>query len=1354
MNKTHPFIFILVLLCAVGTTAVAQPVLEWDKSYGGLLWEDCNAVLQTYDGGYLLGGYTSSPVSGDVSENSFDLTANPPDVGDFWIVRTDANGNLLWDKRIGGDGEDRAWTLRELPDSTYLVGGWSRSGMTGLKTTPGRGGMDYWVVKIDRNGNVLWDRSYGGDQDDYLMSLTPTADGGMVLGGMTYSGISGDKTDPWEGDLDLWVIRTDASGAIRWQRNLGGAGEERLNVVQINAAGQIIIGASTGSLPGGNVPGPDRGGKDFWFIVLNDADGSLAWESRMGSNDEEEIQSIVQTADGGYLLAGGSRSNAGGDKTEGNFGSLDFWVVKTDGSGVKQWDRTFGGTGLDNCYTASQNSVGNYLIAGPSESNQGGSKSENSKGGYDIWFLYLDDLGNKLWDKSLGGSNYESLENIFQTTDGGYLAAGHSISNPSGDKTAPNKGLNDFWIVKTRCNITIDLQDVIACPYQPVDVSAVSPSCDQCSWRWSDGARDSLRSFTLTQSTSYAVTLVDGVGCSRTDRINITIRDTVALSVPVQPVLCEGQTLDVTASGASGTILWNTGDVTATINVDTPGVYRIQVTDAYGCWSRDSVEVLSAPSPQVDLGRDTSFCEGLDIALDAGADGVQYAWNTGANTRSITVGQAGPVIAEVTNAFGCITRDTMVIQALYTVPAVNDLQLVCDPSNTYYTLSFDVSGGDSLTWQITGMIGNFAGNTFTIDSLPRGAAYSIQVADVNACAVVQVQGDYDCSCITDAGSVTPDPITLCQGDTLIMNASVNFRLDANDTLLYVLHNGDPNIPGSWLAVNHTPTFTWQPGWPLNSDLFVSAVAGSRLNGRLYEQDGCLDYSNARPIRFITKPFIVFDSQQPLGLSCTTPEIQLVAFNVDTQSGDVFQWSDSLGNVITNAATAIVRDAGTYFIRVTNAAGCSAVDSLLIEASKDQPQVVFATPDTLSCERTQVLVDASGSYLPANTTIRWQGPQPLSTGLEHMVNFSGNYSLVLTNTDNGCADTLQLFVPENKIYPTVQLQDVFVLDCIQKTALLQVNVMNNISYTSQWIDVPGGIMTEPVNDTVQVSKTGTYVVEVYDLKNGCITRDSTLVINDPGLPTGQVEVVPPLCAGNDDGKILLQNISSTHQPLSFSLNGGTWQNDPMFESLGAGEWLVNIRDSRGCEQDTLIQLSEPAVLLVDLGGDTLLNKGAWLNVLPFVNRPVTTYSWNTVNGNITVCPDCTFQLLRAGAGDELILTVTDANGCTASATRKIAVTDSFFVFVPEVFSPNGDGINDRFFLASNGSVEKIKELSIYSRWGECVYHLKEFPIGVESTGWDGHLDGRPMQPSVFVYIATIELLDGSTRQLTGEVTLLR
>ncbi|KAA9325979.1 LamG-like jellyroll fold domain-containing protein [Adhaeribacter soli] len=436
------YVLLLVLFCLIFTAGFSQsvPVKIWDIGLGGSADEQLNSIAPTNDGGCIMGGYSKSDISGDKTEAT---RGN----NDFWIVKLDLQGNKQWEKTYGGSGADYLASLQQISDGGYILGGYSSSGISGDKSQASKGGLDFWVLKLDANGNKLWDKTFGGDLTDALRKIVQTSDGGYLLAGDSDSGISGDKTQASKGDKDFWVIKLDAGGNKQWDKSYGGSSIEYLYDLELTTDGGFVIGGSSDSGISSDKSGASKGGTDYWIIKLT-AVGVKQWDKAYGGSLNDNFSSMELTSDGGYILAGYSNSGISGDKSEAGWGSNDYWIVKTDANGNKQWDKTFGGTDSEIAEDIIQTADGNFLLAGSSMSGISGNKTTASRGSMDIWLIKLDANGNKLWERPTGTNNYDFGGNLVEALDGSYLLGANSYGGRNGDKSTTSRGGFDYWALK------------------------------------------------------------------------------------------------------------------------------------------------------------------------------------------------------------------------------------------------------------------------------------------------------------------------------------------------------------------------------------------------------------------------------------------------------------------------------------------------------------------------------------------------------------------------------------------------------------------------------------------------------------------------------------------------------------------------------------------------------------------------------------------------------------------------------------------------------------------------------------------------------------------------------------------
>ncbi|HYV92291.1 MAG TPA: MopE-related protein [Chitinophagales bacterium] len=642
--------------------AQVAPIKQWDARFGGSSDDNLHSIQQTPDGGYIMAGHSLSGLSGDKTQASRGSW-------DYWAVKTDSNGSKQWDNRFGGSGADELFTIKQTPDGGYILAGTSASGISGDKTQATHGSWDYWVVKIDANGSKQWDKDYGGTGDDFLKHLQLTSDGGYILGGYSTSGISGDKTQGNQGNKDYWIVKIDADGAKQWDKTFGGTSEDYETVVQQTSDGGYILGGYSSSGISGDKTQASQGGIDYW-IVKTDANGNKQWDKRFGGSSDDLLWGLQQTSDGDYILAGYSSSGISGDKTQASQGGTDYWVVKVDADGIKLLDFRFGGSGDDSNNetneAAQQTPDGGFIFGGYSASGISGDKSQASQGNWDYWIVRTDATGIKLWDARFGGSGLDEFTDLQLTSEGGYILAGVSQSGISGDKTQTNRGANDYWIVKLApdCTPQTFYADADGDGYgnpnitttacsQPTGYVTNNTDCDDTNMNVYSGASD----------------ICNGIddNCNGVIDENAI---TATISPEGTVTVCKGTKVTLTANGGSGiSYQWKKGNTTVgidssiTYTTKNAGNYKVIESNSFGCTSASAVTIISTialPSATITSQGNLDICGTGSVVLQANSgSGLTYQWKKGSGeipgetNQTYTATTKGTYKVVVTNSNGC-----------------------------------------------------------------------------------------------------------------------------------------------------------------------------------------------------------------------------------------------------------------------------------------------------------------------------------------------------------------------------------------------------------------------------------------------------------------------------------------------------------------------------------------------------------------------------------------------------------------------------------------------------------------------------------------------------------------------------
>ncbi len=408
------------------TSLSSQPTIQWQRSLGGSSVEEAASVQQTSDGGYIVAGLARSN-NGDVSGIHGET--------DFWIIKLNDTGQIQWQKALGGTSYDVAYSVQQTNDEGYIVAGKTLSNDGDVSGN--HGDYDVWVVKLNNNGIIEWQKTLGGTGEDVAQSIRQTHEGGYVLAGWSYSS-DGDVIG--NTGFHFWIVKLNNLGTLEWQNSFGGSsGEMAHSIVQTHDGGYIVAGETYSN--DGDVSG-SHGDSEFWVVKISNI-GEIEWQKTLGGCCIEQAFSIAQTNEGGYIVVGTTGSYNSG-QVSGGYGFFDCWVVKLNEFGDIQWQKALGGNAEDYGRYIQQTSDQGYIVIGTTYSTDG--DVTQNDGGVDYWIVKLDNFGQIQWQKTLGGSDTEIASSVQQTSDGGYILSGYTHSN-DGDVSGFH-GSRDGWVVK------------------------------------------------------------------------------------------------------------------------------------------------------------------------------------------------------------------------------------------------------------------------------------------------------------------------------------------------------------------------------------------------------------------------------------------------------------------------------------------------------------------------------------------------------------------------------------------------------------------------------------------------------------------------------------------------------------------------------------------------------------------------------------------------------------------------------------------------------------------------------------------------------------------------------------------
>jgi hypothetical protein len=443
------FIYVLMFVLAPVIGLGQNWDIIWQQCFGGSNMDGAYDLI-AFDDGYIVAGGTGSS-DGDISFLY--------GLGDGWLIRIDSTGNLLWEKTFGGsDSEGFRRILPSTDGHFYLLGtSWSSDG--DISYDPYPDSPDYWIVKIDSDGNIIWDKIVGGTAGETLWNGAATADGGVVAIGETSSS-DGDVSVVY-GGKETWIVKFSATGELEWDYTIGTNGFDIGQAIIQTSDGGYLAGSNSIILEGsvGNITCiPPSYGWVTGVLTKFDADMNVQWQQCYGGNNHDAISGILEIEDG-YIFSGSTEST----NMPGHKGNGDVWIVRIDFDGNIVWQKAFGGSRKEwgaNIFNTDDSS---FIAVGVTQSNNGDVSGNNSvsEHHHDIWMFKINSDGELQWQQCFGGEGNESISRgVHRISDNNFVIAGETNYGPSYDVGCTPYGGNivdrDIWVFEILLNDTVN----------------------------------------------------------------------------------------------------------------------------------------------------------------------------------------------------------------------------------------------------------------------------------------------------------------------------------------------------------------------------------------------------------------------------------------------------------------------------------------------------------------------------------------------------------------------------------------------------------------------------------------------------------------------------------------------------------------------------------------------------------------------------------------------------------------------------------------------------------------------------------------------------------------------------------
>jgi hypothetical protein len=423
--------------------------IDWQTCYGGTTHDQAYDIVMLEDG-YLM--------TGIVKRDGAD---------ELLLVKLDFEGNIIWEKEYGGSKGDAGIRLLLTTDGNYFLVGGTASSDGDIENDPYVNGLwDYWILKIDLNGDIIWSKIYGGMANDTMWDAVLTSDGGLILTGWVESS-DGDITVHY-GWYDIWILKLNSQGEKVWDYTIGTPSFDFAGgIIETSDKGFLVTSSSEG-YSGGNIDCDAINEYSEATIFKLDSLSNFQWQQCYGGTSHESVTDLIEISDG-YILtcitySGDGDVTGGGyhPGTSGGANSSDIWILKLDFFGNIIWQKCYGGSGDDTPDKIFKTDDNNYLIFGNTSSHDGDVIGNHSNGGYnDIWIFKINDSGELLWQQCFGGNGDETLEaGVIKVSDYNFIIATTIYGNSTGQITCQESFDNDqIWIISVS-DTTVGLNDI------------------------------------------------------------------------------------------------------------------------------------------------------------------------------------------------------------------------------------------------------------------------------------------------------------------------------------------------------------------------------------------------------------------------------------------------------------------------------------------------------------------------------------------------------------------------------------------------------------------------------------------------------------------------------------------------------------------------------------------------------------------------------------------------------------------------------------------------------------------------------------------------------------------------------
>lgn len=1267
---------------------------------------------------------------------------------DGLLVKFTKNGVRLWSTYYGGSQIDRFYGISKLSStgSIYAAG---NTASTSAITSAGchqlnfaGGNADGMIVKFNSsNGTRQWGTYYGGTLGESITQCCIDASENVYVAGSTFSN-SGIVTSGafGGGNTDGFIVKLNSAGVRQWAKYFGGTGDELFNSCKVDTDNNIcLVGYSTSSVAI-VTPGAFQssfGGSTDAIVSKYDNLGNVIWCTYYGGTGGEGFNSCAVDLQNniyavGYTSSSSSIATPAAFLTNSALGT--GMVVKFNSSGIRQWGTYYGGSGMYDCDINSLESfivIGNAPSSAVSIATPGAYQTAYTTGGMgptDAFLVQFNNSGVRQYATYYGGADFDSGLGCAIDNSGDFYGLGFSSSSlgiaTAGAHQSLFVGGSDGFLVKFSgaCTITtgIGSQNNIGCSGNLTGSATITASGGiSYIYSWSSN-KGTIATATGLSVGIYSCTVTNDCGAIGVVTVNITQGTSLAATLLTTSVTCNGaNTGIITASITSGsspyTYSWSNGKTTATITGLLAGNYSVTIYDASNCSFTAMTSVIqpatgityTATGMNEVCGKATAYVYLTNVT--GGSTPYTYSWNTGSTTfrsdgppgtgKHYYLGTSTCVI---TDANGCTKTSTFVnsnrVGSAVTVTITSNIGASCGSGN----------GAAS----VSALGGRFHDVNYTPSALPyiyRWTPSGKTTYSVTGLA----SGIYTVIVVSKA--------TFSPADSCITLATVNISQSNNLTFNIINNTVSCNGGSDGLAIatsigGSAPyTYSWSDGQ--TNQLATNLTIGT-YTLFITDSAGCTGSNTVT----ITEPSALEVTTSPQNILCIgggTGGATVTALG-GTPSY-IYSWSN--GSSINNATGL---SAGSYIVKVTDGNGCTKTATLNVNSNTSLTVNILST-SSVTCN--------GGSNGGATATITG-GTSPYTyswsnNGTDNSVNnlSAGSYSIKIIDS-NGCNDTQTLTIAEPIAIDIVLTA--YNITCNQNDGSITSSVNGGIvPYSYYWSN-------GATNATVSNLSIGNYTLLVIDA-NAC-SKIQTVTITAPLAINISMTNKSDTCTQSKG--LAIASVSGGTGTYTYLWSNGATNNAA--DNLSVGNYSVIVTDSNGCTQTTNATINDMNSAISDAGNDVTIEQG---ESTPLNGSGGIIYKWIPTNGLDDA--NVSNPIASPIKTTTYTLVITDNNGCTATddVTITVNVKCSDDIFIPNSFSPNGDGNND-FLFVRNNCIQALS-FKVFNRWGEKVFETTDQKIG-----WDGTYKGKALATGVYAYFIEANLTNNTSYNDKGTISIIK